>query len=102
MKGCEQGSKSIDELVFYDKGPISFQEKEIPGQVLTRILAAAASCSVEACSIIGNVDYCIERLGEYKKAGLTSAVLSFQGWFDSTITHLSKLVSHYSLAEQAP
>lgn len=47
---------------------------------------------VDECCIIGSREDCVERLAEYKVAGLTSVVLSFQDAFDSNIPHLSSII----------
>lgn len=47
---------------------------------------------VDACSLIGTIDHCIERLDEYKEAGLTCAVLDFQEAFDSNIQYFPEII----------
>ena len=35
----------LDDLLFFKKGPMSFQEKEIPAEILNDILSAATTCT---------------------------------------------------------
>lgn len=35
----------LDDLLFFKKGPMSFQEKEIPAEILSDVLSAATTCT---------------------------------------------------------
>ncbi len=41
----QETRRPLDDLIFYKTGPMSFQEKEIPPNILDEILKAATSCT---------------------------------------------------------
>ncbi len=45
MLGSATLSKSVKDLLFFEKGAMSFREKEIPSEIVTEILKAATSCA---------------------------------------------------------